>query len=351
MRFILGKILIYGEYSGLGKSISAGFNKIGYQCDVFSFTGDGFKEIKSKFNLSGSNKFIKFIKFIMFIPRFLSYNTIFIMNPTFLRLQFLGPILLLLFKIKGIKLFLIAAGDDVEYIKTGKMGLLGEWPYCDVSLPSKNHFSKPIDIIIHYLTCKSVSAVIPFAPDYKISWDRSKYGGKVGPLIPFPCDGEMLDRSPHSGKIKISHGINRVEFKGSNIIKIALERIKNEYPDQVEVEFPNRMIFSDYINHLKSVDICIDQTKGNGYGMNALYALLSGCVVLAPTRENFNQIMGFQFCPVISISNNVESIYNQLKRVINSGEIDKIRMQSQEHVGKYHSPEIVANKIVSEYMK
>lgn len=346
------KILIYGEYSGLGKSISSGLNKIGYQCDVFSFTGDGFKKIDSKLKISGTNSISKFFSFIKMIPEIMSYDIIFIMNPLFLRLKLLGPILLLLFKVKGIKLFLFAAGDDVEYIKCGKAGLLGEWPYCDISLPSENYFSTILDKIVHYLTCKSVCGIIPFAPDYKISWEHSKYSNKVGPIIPFPCDGIVCNRVPKIGKLKISHGINRVDFKGTVIVKEALNRIVNKYPNLVEISYPDKMVFSDYIKYLKTIDICIDQTKGNGYGMNALYALFSGCIVFAPTRESFNKIMKFDSCPIVPIENNVDSIYQQVERVIFFHEdyLNKISTLSQEHAVKYHSPEVVARKIECAYI-
>ncbi len=37
-------VLIYGEYSGYGKSLADGFKQLGYKSEVFSFSGDGFKK-------------------------------------------------------------------------------------------------------------------------------------------------------------------------------------------------------------------------------------------------------------------------------------------------------------------
>lgn len=346
------RILVYGEYSGYGKSLAKGFNELGYHSEVLSFGGDGFKKIKGDISFHSENKFIKFLKFVMLIPRILSFNNIIVLNPSFFGLKYLGPIVILLAKMKGIRINLLACGDDVEFIKQGKLGSLGSWPYIDTPFPDVKYYTGFTDLFVHKIVASVSYRIIPVMYDYKKAWSLSKYKNKVVNTIPLACDGDILHlKAKVDGeKIIIMHGLNREGFKGTKKIKLALNQITKDFPNDIEVLFPDRLPFEEYMRLLKSVDIAIDQTKGNSYGMNAIYGLLSGHVVLAPANDFFKKDLCITKCPVISIINDENDIYQKVKWLIeNKDNLDKIKRCGQDYAVMMHGPKIVAEKI-SKYL-
>lgn len=346
-------VLIYGEYSGYGKSLAKGFRELGYNSNVLSFTGDGFKKIQEGMTLKGKNKLSKLISLIKLLPEILSYKNIIIMNPEFLNLKFLGPLFLILFKTFNKNIILLCCGDDVEFIRQGQKGNLGDWPYCDIPLPKKNYFSRKIDLIINYLVASSAHKIIPTMYDYSKAWSYSIFSSKLTKTIPLACDGKIkkINKKDFTKeKIVIMHGINREGFKGTKIIKKALFEIKEKYNDRVEILMPERIPLDEYLKIMDNVDIAIDQTKGNSYGMNAIYSMLSGHIVLAPANDFFIKDLNLTSCPVVSIENNKDSIINSLENIIlNHEKIFNLKKSTQNYANCIHNNKTIALKL-KEYL-
>lgn len=341
-------ILIYGEYSGYGKSLAKGFRELGYKAEVLSFSGDGFKKINDGLKITGKSKLEKLISFIKLIPTILSYKNVLVMNPSFFDFKFLGPFMLILFKLTKKNIILLCCGDDVEFIKQGRNGNIDNWPYSDVPLPKKKYFSKLSDLIINHLLATLSSKIVPVMYDYHRAWSLSKFNNKLTETIPLACDGspkEINNKNYYNEKIVIMHGINREEFKGTKIIRLALDRVKKKYSEQVEIIYPEKLSLSEYLKVMDNVDIAIDQTKCNSYGMNAIYSMLSGHVVLAPANQHFKDDLNLKKTPIVSIENNEDSIYIALQKIIeNPHDIYLRKVESQEYAINIHSPKIVAEK-------
>lgn len=344
------KVLIYGEYSGFGKSLASGFNKIGIEASVFSIHGDSWKKIKTDITLGECNAVIKLITLITLIPRFLSYDTIVIMNPRFFSIKMLGPIMLGLFKLFKKKIILLCCGDDYQYIKywEGKNEL---WPYYKESYPRGKYCKTISDKLSFYLCGKSSDIIIPTMFDYSIAWRNSIFKNKVSKTIPLACDGDINKKIKLVDKIVISHGINREGFKGSDMITAALKKIKDEN-ENIEIIYPTRLSFDSYIKLLDTIDISIDQCKCHGYGMNAIYSMLAGCVTLAPASNEFLNDLGINESPIKQIKYDDSDIYNVLNDLI----LDKKRLleqkyKTQKYAIKIHSPEVVASQIILELNK
>ncbi|HHR6146876.1 TPA: hypothetical protein ACS772_002461 [Providencia alcalifaciens] len=342
-------VLIYGEFSGYGKSLAQGFRELGYDSEVFSFNGDGFKKINSGLNLKGSNKLLKLISIIKLLPKLLKYKNILIMNPAFFNMKFLGPFILTLFKITRKNIILLCCGDDVEFIRQGKNGNIQNWPYYDINLPSKNHYSKPSDLFVNYLVATFSKKLIPAMYDYHKAWSLSKYSKKLTETIPLACDGKVKTikkKNFNDEKIIIMHGINREDFKGTKKIKKALLEIEKKYKSEVEIIMPEKLPLSEYLSLMDNVDISIDQTKCNSYGMNAAYSMLAGHIVLAPANQNFRNDLNIEECPIISINNDENDIFNAIEKIIlNKNSIQKIKEDTQKYAIEIHSPRVVASKI------
>ncbi|WGL98418.1 hypothetical protein QE177_00410 [Arsenophonus sp. aPb] len=343
-------VLIYGEYSGYGKSLVKGFLDLGYHSEVFSLFGDGFKKINGDFQLKGKSRFTKLFSLLMLIPKMLRFKNILIMNPAFFRFGLLGPFILFLFKITNKRIILLCCGDDVEFIKRGKLKQIENWPYIDIELPEQNYYSKKSDIFINNIIALCAYKIIPAMYDYRKAWILSKFADKVTVTIPLACDGEILPIREIKDKIVIMHGVNREGFKGTSIIRKAVDKIKKEYGNEVKIYYPERLPLDEYLKILEKADISIDQTKCNSYGMNAIYSMLSGHIVLAPANKYFCNDLNIKKCPVESISNNVDSIYLKLKELIDNREtLLQKKIDSQKYAIEMHTPVRVAEKI-SKYL-
>ncbi|ENT8827561.1 hypothetical protein ACFGB1_002362 [Proteus mirabilis] len=339
-------VLIYGEYSGYGKSLADGFKQLGYKSEVFSFSGDGFKKINSGLTLSGETKLQKYLSIIKLIPTFLKFKNIIIINPEFVSRKNLGLLMLLVFKLTRKRIILMACGDDTPFIKYGLEGLIPNWPYSDIPLPQKDYFLKEKDIFTNNLVASFAFKIIPVMYDYRVGWEQTKFKYKLTETIPLACDGQLKPIKPINNKLVIMHGINRIGFKGTNIIKSALNEIEKIYPNDVEIIYPEHLPLAEYLQIMDKVDISIDQTKGNSYGMNAIYSMFSGHIVLAPSNNLFLNDINLQNSPLIKINNTKESIINALTILIkNKEKIDDIKKESQNYAKNIHSPMVIAKQI------
>lgn len=342
-------VLIYGEFSGYGKSLVKGFRELGYNAEIFSFSGDGFKKISNGLTLDDGSKVRKLFSIIKLIPKILKYKNILIMNPAFFNIQLLGPLIFLLLKVTNKNVILLCCGDDVEFIKQGKSNNIPNWPYADIGLPQKNYYNRFIDIFTNYLVATFSNKLIPVMYDYHKAWSLSKFSSKLTKTIPLACDGEVkeiIKKDYNKEKIVIMHGINREDFKGTKIVREALSEIKKIHGDKIEILMPEKLPLCEYLKLMDTVDISIDQTKSNSYGMNAIYSMLSGHVVLAPANKLFRKDLNLDNCPIISINNKVESIVSALDDLINHNDIIYgLKKETQNYAIRIHDCKIIASKI------
>ena len=165
--------------------------------------------------------------------------------------------------------------------------------------------------------------------------------------LPITVDSNCNIDPCENRKIVIFHGIIRPRSKGTPFIKKAMERIHEDYPDRVECFCEGGLPYNEYVKLFDRVDILIDQTYGNGWGMNAAIGAMKGkCVLTCCGKEN-EADMGIENIPFVQIMPNHEQIYNVLKDLILHPQIiDDIKRRSREFVEKYCECSIVANKYI-----
>ncbi|MGN5059032.1 hypothetical protein ACTG2K_13365 [Aeromonas caviae] len=342
------KILIYGEYSGYGKSLAAGFRELGHEAAVFSPNGDGWKKLDADYGLVAKTKIGKLKDLFGLIPIFITFDVIYIMNPSFFSFKLLGPLMLLLFKLKGIKLFLLCCGDDVEYIKAGESGIINKFVFTGIDYPAIKYFKKTADKIINYLCAKAANKIIPTMYDYQAPWKASRFNYKVTEVVPLACYVENIPKiKPTNTKaIKIMHGINRRDVKGTDVILAALKRIESTFSN-VEIYTPEKLSQSAYLKLFSEIDISIDQCKCHSYGMNAIYAMMHGHVVLAPADEQHCASFNIYKSPVVSINHDADDIFHKLKILIMSAEsLDRLKIETVDYAARYHKPAHVCNLLL-----
>ncbi|QPW26365.1 hypothetical protein F8538_05570 [Edwardsiella ictaluri] len=345
------KVLIYGEYSGYANSLAVGFRQLGHDSAVFSPNNDGWKKINTELTLSSKTKLGKLKQLMKLIPVFLQNDIVYIINPGFFNFNLLGPLILFLFRLKGVKIYLLCCGDDVEYIKAGESGKLGKFTFSGVPYPRENYFSGFQDRVVNYLCAKASSKIIPTMYDYELPWKISNFSYKVTQVVPLACyvdDHQKIKRTDPNA-ITIMHGINRREVKGTDVILSALKRIDNEFCN-VTIFTPEKLNQDEYLRLFSEVDISIDQCKCHSYGMNAIYSMLHGHVVLAPADELHCLSFKITNSPIVTICWSEDDIYMKIKGLLSSIElIDRKKRDSIEYARHYHSPDQVCGKLLEIY--
>ena len=194
---------------------------------------------------------------------------------------------------------------------------------------------------------QNVDGIIPIMYEYAVGVRDLRNTKRTIPLA-FDCRNIQYMPNIAKDKIVIMHGIIREKYKGSSYIKEALEIIKRRHPDEVEIIVDGNMPLKQYLEVLSKTNILIDQCKEHCYGLNALYAMAQGKIVLGGSSRNSLKEFGIDKCPVIHIMPNVQQIVDQLENVISKkNEFEEMGMQSRKFVEEFHD----CKKIAQQYME
>lgn len=361
------RILIVGEYSGFAANLSSGFRKLG--CEVLILGNlDGWKKIDSgegtilypvknvrignqilrrTWIFSGLHSYFKNYRYD--IKKFDSYFDIaIIVNYEFVRLNYeywypkisyddLRKVLK-----KKDEIYLIACGNDMPYLKN--ISRLRYSPYVTVS---KNRFFKPRLMNIFNRTLQNIKGVIPVMYDYATAYRniQKEYSIKVYPTIPLPVNTDGFSfNNEISNKIVIYHGKVREE-KGGKFIIPALVKLQSLYPNRVEVVLHDKMPFQEYLAELPKANVVVDQCYGYSYGMNAIYAMAMGKIVLSGNESECELEFGRKV-PIINILPDSDDIFRKLENLINlpAAMLNKLSIDSYNFVSTFHSDVIVAKR-------
>jgi glycosyltransferase involved in cell wall biosynthesis len=160
---------------------------------------------------------------------------------------------------------------------------------------------------------------------------------------------------PATPKIRIWYGETRHGFKGGTFIHAALDRIeRGPLADRVEVLRTGRLPFADYLELLDTVHIVIDQASSFGTGMNGLYALARGRVVLSGAEPETLEFYGVPEAenPVINIEPGPEMIAATLEALVaDRPALEALGRRSADYAAKYHSADVIAGQYVQLYRR
>ena len=148
-------------------------------------------------------------------------------------------------------------------------------------------------------------------------------------------------------KIVIFHGMNRYGVKGTKYIKDAFNILKNKYPNNLELILNDRMPLEEYLKVLDKANVVIDQTSSYSVGLNGLYALAKGKVVLGGAEPEAQKSLGVNTSPVINIKPSSESIVNEIEKLLkNKNKIKELGYLSRKYVENVHSHIGVSKKFL-----
>lgn len=310
------KVLLIGDYSGLHMELAKGLAELGHETTLLS-DGDGWKQITGS-SLSFKQGGWRITRFLNSIRGLFKHRAVIGENDIvqFIAPDICHPVFIKFISAMNIKSSVLAAGTDalalLEFIKQDYSPLQAELKACNYGLLSKLNL-KSIKRVREIVANRDF--VITTTPTYHkaYQWSTNVFGP-----IPMPvhiCEHPYVENKL-STKLRIFHGISRSAFKGSNLIVEAMQIIAERYPDQVEIDIVERLPLAEYMKRMSTANVVIDQAYSKGYGMNALYAMARGKVVLSGCSPDLVEYYGMDECPVVNIDPSVEHIASMLQQAV-----------------------------------
>lgn len=325
------KILLLGEFSGLHKNLKEGLVELGHDVDIAS-SGDGWKNIEGDIYF-GSNrsgyvrKVERFVNIFKALPKFKNYDVV----------QFISPILFpqsfgvnnfivnYIFK-HNYKVFLVGAGATPQNTAIADF-YENRFKYPELY----SEIVKKTPILWSQTEAgrnynrwflKKINGYIPIMYEYAQGYRDIKYD-KICPTLPIPIniDKIIYEDNVIEDKLIIFHGLNREGVKGTPLIREALKRLQDAYPNEVECIIDGRMPLEEYLLLLRKTNVVIDQVYTASIGMNGVYNLAMGKIVIGGGEPEFLEEFSLKESPLIPIQANIDSIYNQLEYIVKNRKI------------------------------
>ena len=352
------KILLVGEFSGFHNNLKEGLVALGHDC-VVAGKPDGSKKIQIDINLDSEfqglkGKIFRVIKSILFALRVRHYDVVQFVNPIVFPRGFgLNKILIKTIVRKCKKSFLSSCGDDAFFVELGakKMRYSPLPEALKYDLKKVKHPAGGIQNFEWNRELASmVNGVIPAMYEYTLGYQGV---GNLRECIPLPinCAKIKYEENCPKDKIVIFHGLNRYGFKGTRHVEKAFEYLNEKYPEDLQCIIAGGMSLSSYLDVMRNANVVVDQTSSYSCGMNALYAMAMGKVVLGGAEPESLASYGIPSSPVINIKPSSDDIISCVERLLHErSQISEIGRQSRRFVEDFHDYRLVAKKYLSQWL-
>ena len=349
------KILLLGENSGLHKNLKEGLIELGHDVKIAS-NGDGWKKIDADISLRYKNKYLnreinKFISPFMNIKNLTNNDVIQFVEPFVVRQSTFPNKLYLDYILKNNdKSFLSACGSDSFFWKESRKKMK-YGPFDDnikYDLKGKPHWNdKPKMYKYNEYLANKVDGIIPIMYEYEIAYE--KFANRKN-TIPIPINIDKIEYEENivnNDKLVIFHGLSRYGFKGTKYVEEAFEILRNKYPNDLELIIDGKMPLTEYLSVMKKANVIIDQVNSYSMGLNALFALAQGKVVLGGAEPESLESLNYGICPTINVFPSAESIVYEVEMLLkNKKDITKLGFEGRQFVEKNHNYIDIAQRYV-----
>lgn len=334
------KVLLLGEFSGFYKYLSEGLRENGHDVKWYA-GGDGFKQIGEMDGDINGHTGIKFIDKIVY-PLYLSrclkgYDVVQLVNPMIFSPWINARVIKKLKKTNKL-LVISAVGTDYSVYqyqhraeRAHEYYLLDECSDYEVYYAKESRYIRDYKKVMNYC-----DAIIPGSCEYALAYQNNS---KVLPTIRYPINYSTVkyQKNVIKDKIVIFHGLSRESFKGTKYIRAAMNKLKEKYPNDVEIIIDGHMPFEAYMDIMRRANIVIDQCKSYGQGFNALIALAQGKIVLGGAEKEALMDDMVEECPVWNITPDEEQIFSVLEYIIlHREQIPLWGEKSRQYIEKYY---------------
>ena len=364
------KILLLGEYSNVHWTLAEGLRALGHQVCVVSH-GDFWKNYRRDISLvrptQGRWDGLRYlIKVFFTLPRLRGYDVVQLINPCFLELKAerIYPIYRYLRRHNG-KVFLGGYGMDYYWVHT--CTTTQTFRYSDfnfgTNLRDSEDIRREISEWIHgekgklnqYIAndCDGIPTGL-----YEYQACYHPHFPQKSNFIPFPINVDSLspiDPRPEGRPVRFFIGIQRArsEYKGTDIMLRALERLHQAYPTQCEIIKAESVPYEEYQHMMNTSDVILDQLYSYTPAMNALLAMGKGLILVGGGEpENYEIIHENELHPIINVLPNEEDVYNQLEQlVLHPERLEKLSEESRLYVQRHHNHVKVAAQYIDFWTK
>ncbi len=320
------KILLVGEFSGLFKNLKEGLVALGHDVTIAS-QGDGWKSITNDIDWSSNKKgivgkFEKFFKLIKVIPQLKGYDVVQLICPVIFPVKFgINKFIINDIIKNNKKVFLSGAGASyADSVVADFLQNNFKYPqlYNESKKANNGMWSQTQEGRKYNKWLQSqVGGYIPIMYEYAQGYRDIGYS-KLKPTIALPMNIDKITYRDNivKDKLVIFHGLNREGGKGTPLIREAMERLQENYPNKVECVIDGKMPLDDYLKLLEKVNVVVDQVYSCSIGMNGVYNLAMGKIVVGGGEPEFLKEYGVKTSPLVPIQASVDDIYNQLEKLV-----------------------------------
>lgn len=350
------KILLLGEYSALNKNLKEGLIELGHEALVAA-NGDGFKKIPNDISLEFSSPFRGFVKKIhkhyqlhSTISNFKNFDVVQLINPLFFPRDYFPKKALVRKLIKNNKkIFLSAAGCDAYFWNYGKKNL-AYGPFEDTlkyDMKKTHHHLENIESLnFNKWLAGKVRGVIPIMYEYEKSY--ANCNNKLN-VIPIPINIEKVDYKENKIKQKlvIFHGLNRYGFKGTRHVEEAFDYLRKKYPNDLELIIEGHLPINEYLKIMEKANVIVDQMYSHSIGLNGVYALAMGKIVIGGAEPESLKSLGVYSSPVINVKPNPHDLIRKIEGLLEiRKEIPRLGYEGRLFAEKTHSHIKVAGQYI-----
>ncbi len=362
------KILLLGEYSNVHWTLAEGLRALGHEVSVLS-NGDFWKNYPRDIDLVRKEGKIGgiayYLKALSLLPKLRGYDIVQLINPMFLelkaeRLFFFYDYL----RKHNKKIVLGAFGMDYywSHVNAHQMPLrysdfnIGSERRIDpVAMRDYNDWVGTAKEKLNKYIANDCDAIVSGLYEYDVTYRTAGFGSKTT-FIPFPIKPLAISQYPLASQqvLRIFIGISRSrsEYKGTDKMLRAAQRIAEKYHDRVKLTVAEGVPFDEYKQMLDAADVILDQLYAYTPAMNALEAMSRGTILIGGGEdEQYEIINETELRPIINVQPTEESVYEELEKLVLHGDIPQLKRDSIEYVHRHHDYIKVAKQYESLYKR
>ncbi len=354
------KILLLGELSALHKNLKEGLLELGHEAIVAAM-GDGFKKVPVDISFDSDmqgvlGKVIRRIKPLLYMQSMREFDVVQLINPFVFDMQYFPRDYFLDSLIKNNKkFFLLGAGDDAYFWRDGRK-LLKYGPFDDFlkfdSMSDKYYLETDKAFSYNKKILNSSNGIIPIAYEYEICY-QSELKKRLN-TIPIPINTKKILYKDNIivNKLVVFHGLNRYGFKGTRHVEEAFVYLSKKYPNDLELIIDGKMPLSKYLELLSRTNVIIDQMYSHSVGVNGVYALAMGKIVMGGAEPESLKSLGVESSPVINLEPNSQSIIDEIEKLLEKrSQVQELGFASRKFVELVHGHIKVAQQYIDTWSK
>lgn len=361
------KILLLGEYSNVHWTLAEGLRALGHQVCVVS-DGDGWKNYPRDISLvrktTGKWDGISYYaRLLCTLPRLRGYDVVQLINPCFLELKAERTYRIYdyLRRHNG-KVFLGGYGMDHYWVHT--CTATQTFRYSDFNFGTTLRDSESIrheiaDWIhgekgkLNRYIATDCDGIPTGLYEYYACYHRH-FPHKTT-FIPFPIDTEKnrfchTPRTSPTAPVRFFIGIQRArnEYKGTDIMLRALQRLHDKYPTQCEIIKAESVPYEEYQHLMDTSDVILDQLYSYTPAMNALLAMAKGLILVGGGEpENYEILDEKELRPIINVLPDEEDVFCKLEELVLRPErLKQLSAESRLYVERHHDHRKVAAQYI-----